>query len=101
MSERKKQILTEATRLFSKDGYDKVTVKDLAQACGITSVNSSMTQIDKTSATANCFSSRIKIARISDVLAITRNVPQTIVNASTFFRNSSNSDSLPIFRNAS
>ncbi len=34
--ERKAQILREATRLFSKSGYDKVTIKELAAACGIT-----------------------------------------------------------------
>ena len=34
--DRKKQILTEATRLFSGYGYDKVTIKTLAEACGIT-----------------------------------------------------------------
>ena len=34
--DRKKQILTEATRLFSEYGYDKVTIKTLAEACGIT-----------------------------------------------------------------
>lgn len=34
--DRKKQILTEATRLFSCYGYDKVTIKSLAEACGIT-----------------------------------------------------------------
>ena len=34
--ERKRQILTEATRLFSRQGYDKVTIKELADACGIT-----------------------------------------------------------------
>jgi len=34
--DRKKQILTEATRLFSSYGYDKVTIKALAEACGIT-----------------------------------------------------------------
>ena len=34
--DRKKQILTEATRLFSEFGYDKVTIKVLAEACGIT-----------------------------------------------------------------
>jgi len=34
--ERKRQILTEATRLFSRQGYDKVTIKELANACGIT-----------------------------------------------------------------
>ncbi|MCK4572735.1 MAG: TetR/AcrR family transcriptional regulator [candidate division Zixibacteria bacterium] len=35
-TDRKTQILTEATRLFSESGYDKVTVKQLADACGIT-----------------------------------------------------------------
>lgn len=35
MNERKKQILEEATRLFSQHGYDKVTIKRLAAACGI------------------------------------------------------------------
>ncbi|MEZ5358101.1 MAG: TetR/AcrR family transcriptional regulator [Candidatus Zixiibacteriota bacterium] len=34
--ERKAQILQEATRLFSHFGYDKVTIKQLAEACGIT-----------------------------------------------------------------
>lgn len=34
--DRKHQILTEATRLFSEAGYDKVTIKQLAEACGIT-----------------------------------------------------------------
>ena len=34
--DRKTQILTEATRLFSEYGYDKVTIKTLAEACGIT-----------------------------------------------------------------
>ena len=34
--DRKAQILTEATRLFSEFGYDKVTIKILADACGIT-----------------------------------------------------------------
>ncbi len=34
--DRKKQILTEATKLFSEFGYDKVTIKSLADACGIT-----------------------------------------------------------------
>lgn len=34
--DRKLQILTEATRLFSEFGYDKVTIKTLAEACGIT-----------------------------------------------------------------
>jgi AcrR family transcriptional regulator len=30
------QIVEEATRLFSRDGFKKVTVKQLARACGIT-----------------------------------------------------------------
>jgi AcrR family transcriptional regulator len=34
--DRKSQIITEATRLFSEDGYDKVTIKQLAFSCGIT-----------------------------------------------------------------
>ncbi|MFH1686546.1 MAG: TetR/AcrR family transcriptional regulator [bacterium] len=34
--DRKRQIVDQATRLFSRNGFDKVTVKDLAQACGIT-----------------------------------------------------------------
>ena len=34
--DRKKQILEEATKLFSEYGYDKVTIKTLAEACGIT-----------------------------------------------------------------
>ncbi|KAA3631092.1 MAG: TetR/AcrR family transcriptional regulator [Calditrichaeota bacterium] len=34
--DRKTQILNEATRLFSDAGYDKVTIKQLAEACGIT-----------------------------------------------------------------
>ena len=34
--DRKAQILSEATRLFSDAGYDKVTIKQLADACGIT-----------------------------------------------------------------
>lgn len=34
--DRKKQILDEATKLFSEYGYDKVTIKTLAEACGIT-----------------------------------------------------------------
>jgi AcrR family transcriptional regulator len=34
--DRKAQILKEATRLFSRYGYDKVTIKELAKACGIT-----------------------------------------------------------------
>ncbi len=33
--DRKTQILSEATRLFSGEGYDKVTVKHLAEAVGI------------------------------------------------------------------
>ncbi len=33
--DRKKQILEEATKLFSAHGYDKVTVKDLSMAVGI------------------------------------------------------------------
>ncbi len=33
---RKDQILKEATRLFSRHGYDGVTIKDLADACRIT-----------------------------------------------------------------
>jgi AcrR family transcriptional regulator len=33
---RKEQILNLATELFSRDGYDKVTVKQLADGCGIT-----------------------------------------------------------------
>ena len=36
MSERKTQILEQATRLFSADGYDGMTMKQLAAACGIT-----------------------------------------------------------------
>lgn len=35
-ADRKRQILGIATELFSKRGYDKVTVSDLAGACGIT-----------------------------------------------------------------
>ena len=34
--DRKAQILDEATRLFSESGYDKVTIKQLAEACSIT-----------------------------------------------------------------
>lgn len=34
-TDRKQQILQEATRLFSKEGYDKVTIKQLAKAVGI------------------------------------------------------------------
>lgn len=33
---RKEQILQLATEAFSRDGYDKVTVKQLADGCGIT-----------------------------------------------------------------
>jgi len=33
---RKKQILQFATEAFSRDGYDRVTVKQLADQCGIT-----------------------------------------------------------------
>ncbi len=36
MPRRKDQILKLATELFSRDGYDKVTVKQLADGCGIT-----------------------------------------------------------------
>lgn len=34
--ERRHQILEEATKLFSVEGYDKVTTKRLAAACGVT-----------------------------------------------------------------
>ncbi len=34
--DRKKQILDLATEAFSRDGYDRVTVKQLADGCGIT-----------------------------------------------------------------
>lgn len=34
--ERRNQILEEATKLFSVEGYDKVTTKRLAAACGVT-----------------------------------------------------------------
>jgi AcrR family transcriptional regulator len=34
--ERKKQILDKATELFAVNGYDRVRVSDLADACGIT-----------------------------------------------------------------
>lgn len=34
--DRKGQILREATSLFSRDGYDKVTVKQISEKCGIT-----------------------------------------------------------------
>jgi len=33
---RKEQILQFATEAFSRDGYDRVTVKQLADKCGIT-----------------------------------------------------------------
>ncbi|RLC03706.1 MAG: hypothetical protein DRI57_28870, partial [Deltaproteobacteria bacterium] len=36
MIRRRDQILELATELFSRDGYDKVTVKQLADGCGIT-----------------------------------------------------------------
>lgn len=35
-SDRSVQIVEEATRLFSRDGYKKVTIKQLAVGCGIT-----------------------------------------------------------------
>lgn len=34
--DRKEQILQLATEMFGKEGYDKVTVKRLADACGVT-----------------------------------------------------------------
>jgi AcrR family transcriptional regulator len=34
--DRRGQILEKATALFSKEGYDKVTIRSLAAACGIT-----------------------------------------------------------------
>ncbi|MBD3402594.1 TetR family transcriptional regulator, partial [candidate division GN15 bacterium] len=34
--DRKAQIVAEATRLFSREGFDRVTVKQLARVCGIT-----------------------------------------------------------------
>lgn len=34
--ERKAQIVEEATRLFSRNGFDKVTMKELADACVVT-----------------------------------------------------------------
>lgn len=34
--DRKHQIIQEATRLFSQSGFDRVTIKQLADACGIT-----------------------------------------------------------------
>ncbi|MEW6411357.1 MAG: TetR/AcrR family transcriptional regulator [Candidatus Zixiibacteriota bacterium] len=34
--DRKAQIIQQATRLFADDGFDKVTIKELADACGIT-----------------------------------------------------------------
>jgi AcrR family transcriptional regulator len=36
MNERKSQIVEEARRLFGRYGFDKVTIKQLAEACGIT-----------------------------------------------------------------
>ena len=36
VEDRKNQIITEATALFSKYGYDKVSVKQIASACGVT-----------------------------------------------------------------
>ena len=36
VSDRKAQIIFEATHLFSQEGYDGVTMKRLAAACGIT-----------------------------------------------------------------
>ena len=35
-ADRKQQILQLATEAFSREGYDKVTVKQLADGCGIT-----------------------------------------------------------------
>ena len=35
-TDRKRQILSVATQLFSKGGFDKVTMSELAKACGIT-----------------------------------------------------------------
>ena len=34
--ERRRQIIEEATQFFGRYGFDKVTIKQLAQACGIT-----------------------------------------------------------------
>jgi AcrR family transcriptional regulator len=34
--DRKSQLVAEATRLFSRRGFDQVTVKELARVCGIT-----------------------------------------------------------------
>ncbi|MDX9857730.1 MAG: TetR/AcrR family transcriptional regulator [candidate division Zixibacteria bacterium] len=34
--DRKAQLVAEATRLFSRRGFDEVTVKELARVCGIT-----------------------------------------------------------------
>jgi len=34
--DRRQQILDTATRLFSNDGYQRVTMKQLAEACGVT-----------------------------------------------------------------
>jgi len=36
VGQRKQQIINEATRLFSRMGYDRVTVKQLGEICGIT-----------------------------------------------------------------
>jgi AcrR family transcriptional regulator len=36
VADRKRQILMVATELFSKGGFDKVTMSELARACGIT-----------------------------------------------------------------
>ncbi len=36
VSDRKTQIVQQASRLFAEDGFDKVTIKELADACGIT-----------------------------------------------------------------
>lgn len=36
VGQRKQQIIDEATRLFSRLGYDRVTVKQLGEICGIT-----------------------------------------------------------------
>lgn len=35
VTNRKARILEEATRLFSRDGYDRVSTRSLAQSCGI------------------------------------------------------------------
>lgn len=36
VGQRKQQIIDEATRLFSRLGYDRVTVKQLGEICGVT-----------------------------------------------------------------